>query len=114
MNLQSAKLSKLSHLEFHKKVTEGFVGNIRNMMTQKRGRRSSKNVEDHLNGKLHLIQAHYGKVKMDYAVCSNKEVKGGRREMSFCCDTCPRKLGLHPNKCFAIYYTLKKYCLACS
>jgi hypothetical protein len=52
-------------------VIEGLVGNIRNKMTQKRGRPNSTNVEDHMNGKLQVIQACYGKVKMDYAVCFN-------------------------------------------
>jgi hypothetical protein len=65
---------------------------------------SSTDVEDHLNGKLHLIQAHEGKATKDCAFCSNRKVKGGRRETSLYCDTCPRKPGLHPNKCFAIYY----------
>jgi hypothetical protein len=114
MNLQSAKLSTLSHLEVHKKVIQGLVGNNQNKMTRKRGRPRSTNVEDHLNGKLHLIQAHYGKVTMDCVVCFNREVKGGRREMSFSCDMCSRKPGLHPDKCFAIYHTVKKYRLVCS
>jgi hypothetical protein len=62
MNCQSAKLPALSYQEFHKEVTEGLVGNAQNKMTQKRGRPSSRDVEDYLNGKLRLIQAHDGKV----------------------------------------------------
>jgi hypothetical protein len=34
----------------------------------------------------------------------------GRRKISFYCDPCPRKPGLHPSKCFAICHTVKKYC----
>jgi hypothetical protein len=76
---------------------------------KKRGRLSSTDVEDRLNGKLHLIQARGGKVTKDCAVCSNRKVNGGRRETSFYCDTCPRKPGFHPNKCFAMYHTMNKY-----
>jgi hypothetical protein len=67
-------------------VTEGLVGNVRNKTTQKRGRPSSKDVEDHLNDKLHLIQVNDGKVKKNCAACYNREAKGGRRETSFYCD----------------------------
>jgi hypothetical protein len=35
MNWQSAKLTTLSHLEFHKKVIELLVGNVKKIMTQK-------------------------------------------------------------------------------
>jgi hypothetical protein len=58
-------------------VIEGLAGNVPNKMIQKTGIPSSKDVEDCLNGKLHLIQAHDGKIKKDYAVCSNREVEGG-------------------------------------
>jgi hypothetical protein len=88
-------------------------GNVWNKITQKRGRPSWTYLEDCLNGKLHLIQAHDGNVTYDCAVCSNREVKGGRAETSFYRDMCPRKPGLHFNKCFAIYHTAKKYCLLC-
>jgi hypothetical protein len=114
MNWQSAKLPTLSHLEFHTKVIEGLAGNVRNKMIQKRGRPSSAAVEYCLNGKLHLIQAHDGKVKMHYAVCSNREVKGGRTETTFYCDMCPRKPGLHTNECFVTYHRAMKYRLVCS
>jgi hypothetical protein len=60
-----------------------------NKMTRKRGRPSS--TEDGLNGKLHLIHVHHGKVTKECAVCSNREVNGGRRETLFYCDMCPRK-----------------------
>jgi hypothetical protein len=33
MSQQSANLPTLSHLEFHKKVIEGLVGNVRNKMS---------------------------------------------------------------------------------
>jgi hypothetical protein len=61
-------------------VFEGLVGNIRNKITQKNGTSSSADVEDRLNGKLHLIEAHDGKITKNCAVCSNREVKGSRRE----------------------------------
>jgi hypothetical protein len=67
-------------LEFRKKVIKGSVGNIQNKMTQKRGRPRSTGIEDRLNGRLHPIQNHDGKVKKDCAICFNREVKGGRKE----------------------------------
>jgi hypothetical protein len=89
----------LSQLEFRKKVFKGLAGNLRNKITLKRGKPNSSDVEDRLNGKLHLIQAQDWKAKKDCAIFSNREAKGGRRETSFCCDTCPSRQGLHPNKC---------------
>ncbi|KAJ4440826.1 hypothetical protein ANN_10672 [Periplaneta americana] len=109
LNQNSKNLPALSHLEFRKKIIEGLVGNVRNKMSRKRGRPSTGDTEDRLNGKLHLIRAHERKVTKDCAVCSNRKVKGGRKETSFYCDTCERKPGLHPNKCFALYHTEKKY-----
>jgi hypothetical protein len=53
------------------------IGNIQNKMARKRGRPSSTDVEDRLNGELHLIQVHDGMVTKDCAVCSKREVKGG-------------------------------------
>jgi hypothetical protein len=50
-----------------------------------------------------------GKVTKDCAICFNRNLKGDRRETSFYCDICPRKPGLHPNKCFAMYHAVKKY-----
>jgi hypothetical protein len=55
-------------------------------MTQKIGRSSSTDVEDHLNSKLHPIQAHEGKVTMDSVVWLNREMKAGRKETSLYCD----------------------------
>jgi hypothetical protein len=43
-------------------------------------------------------QAHDGNIKTDCALCSNREVKGARREKSFCCDTCLGMQGPHPKK----------------
>jgi hypothetical protein len=69
-------------------------------MTRERGGPKLTGVKDHLNGKLHLIQAHDGKVTKDCAVCSNREVKGGTRETLFYCDMRPRKPGPHPQQVF--------------
>jgi hypothetical protein len=107
MNHHSANLSSLSYLEVHKKVIEGLLGSIWNKMTQKRGRPSWTDVEDHLKGKLHLIQANDRKETEDFGVCSNRKLKGGRRDTSFYCNTCSRKSRLCPNKCFAIYHAVK-------
>jgi hypothetical protein len=66
-------------MEFRKKVIEVLVENIQNKMTQKRGRRSSIDVEGHVNCKLHLIQTNDGKVTDDCAVYSHRKVKGRRK-----------------------------------
>jgi hypothetical protein len=63
--------------------------------------------KDHLIGKLNPIHAHDGKVTKGYAVCSNRKMKGAKREKSVNCDMCPRKPGLHHNKCFAMCHTVK-------
>ncbi|XP_069697349.1 piggyBac transposable element-derived protein 4-like isoform X1 [Periplaneta americana] len=109
LNQQSKNLPTVSHLEFRKKIIVGLVGNVRNKISRKRGRPSTNDTEDHLNGTLHLIRAHERKVTKDCEVYSNRKVKGGRKETSFYCNTCERKPGLHPNKCFAIYHAEKKY-----
>ena len=45
----------------------------------------------------------------DCAVCSNRKLKGQRRETVYFCETCTRKPGLHPGTCFKNYHTLEKY-----
>jgi hypothetical protein len=32
-----------------------------------------------------------------------------KKQTLFYCDTCPRKPRLHPNNCFALHHTVKKY-----
>jgi hypothetical protein len=76
LSQQSANLPTLSHLEFRKKVIEGLVGNVRNKMSRKRGRPSSTDVEDRLNRKLHLIQAHEG----NKGLCSLLQQKSEGRQ----------------------------------
>jgi hypothetical protein len=77
MNRQSAKLPALSHLDVHEKVIEGLVGNVWNRMTEKKEGPSSTDVEDQLNGKLHLIQAHDGKCSK--GLCSLLQHRSERR-----------------------------------
>jgi hypothetical protein len=59
-------------------VTEELVGNFEKKKTQKRRRPRSTDAEDCLNGKLHLILAHDGKVTKVCAVCSKQ--KSERRQ----------------------------------
>jgi hypothetical protein len=77
-------------------VIEGLAGNMQNKIFQKRRRPNLTDVEDNLNGKLHLLQAHEGKATKDCAVCSNRKVKRGRKEALLYCDMCSRKPALHP------------------
>jgi hypothetical protein len=99
--------------EFRKKVIEVLVGNIKNEMTRKRGRPSWTDVEDRLNGKLHLIQAHDGKLTKDCAVCSNRKWKETEEKYRF---IVTRVQGSQNSTTCAssIYHIVKKYLLECS
>jgi hypothetical protein len=85
------------------------VGDICNREGKKRGRPSTSDQEELLNNKPHFMYANEKSNTKDCAVCSNREVKGGRTETVFYCKTCSRKPGLHPEECFEKYHTLKKY-----
>ena len=65
--------------------------------------------EERLNEKLHFVAHNEGKHK-DLAVCSNRKIQGGRKEMYYFCETCSWKPGLHhPGSCFKRYHTMEKY-----
>jgi hypothetical protein len=58
--------------------------------------------------KVFLVSSNYEPEK-DCTVCSNRKIKGGRRETVFYCNTCTRKPGLHSGECFEKYHSHKKY-----
>lgn len=99
----------VSHLNYRKALIVQLVGDVRNLNVQRRGRPSSGDKEERLNNKPHFIAITEKKSSKDCAVCSDRQVKGGRRETNFFCETCTRKPGLHPGSCFKKYHTEKKY-----
>jgi len=86
---------KFSHKKYRLELMKALVGDVRK--------------EERLNNNPHFIYANEKSNSKDCAVCSNRKVKGRRRETVFYCKTCSRKPGLHPEECFEKYHTLKKY-----
>ena len=88
---------------------EQLVGDFRDGTSSKPGRPSVSDKEERLNGKLHILR-HCEDVKSkDCSVCSNRKIKGGRRQTNYFCDTCNRKPGLHVGDCFERYHTMENY-----
>lgn len=108
MNRVREGLKPLGHLKYRKNLLVQLVGDVRNN-PKKRGRPSTNDEEERLRKIPHFIQSNEKSNSKDCAVCSNRQVKGGRRETVFFCETCTRKPGLHPGECFKKYHTQKKY-----
>jgi hypothetical protein len=68
-----------------------------------RGRPSSNDGAERLDGKEHFIYANSN--SKDCAVCLNSKVKGGRRETVYYCATRSSKPGLNTGDCFELYHT---------
>ena len=78
------------------------IEQIINGFRQERSRASATS----LNGKLHEM----GKGKMrDGVVCSNRQMKGERRQMSQFSDSCSEKPRMHLGDCFSRYHKMKKF-----
>lgn len=102
-------LRVVTHKTFRMALIEQLVGQVRNFNSGKRGRPSTQDTEDRLNGKPHFVMKNESNSTKDCAVCSNRKIKGQRRETAYFCETCPRKPGLHPGVCFKKFHTMKKY-----
>ena len=98
----------LTNLKFRRMLLLDLIGNVRNQ-GKKMGRPSSSDTEERLNGKLHILKHNPEKKKKDCAVCSNRKVRGGRKETVFVCVTCTRKPALCVGDCFEKYHTQKDY-----
>jgi hypothetical protein len=109
-NLSAASNQKpnLSHKTYRQLLVKSLVGDVCNREGKKRGRQSTSDEEERLNRKPHFIYSNEKSNSKDCAVCSNRKMKGGRRETVFYCNTCTRKPGLHPGECFEKYHSLKK------
>ncbi|XP_035219647.1 piggyBac transposable element-derived protein 4-like [Stegodyphus dumicola] len=105
-----SKEKPLTHLKFVKLLVHNLVYNFRRDNTFRTRSLTShieEGSEERLNNKLHIIR--WGPKKKDCAVCSNRKIQGGRREVRTYCDTCTRKPGLHIGDCFEKYHTLQDY-----
>ncbi|CAD1468351.1 unnamed protein product [Heterotrigona itama] len=99
----------MSHCMFVRKLVEQLVGDFRDGASSKLRRPSASDKEERLNGKLHIL-LHCEDVKSeDCFVCSNRKIKGGRRQTNYFCDTCNRKPGLHVVDCLERYHTMESY-----
>lgn len=99
----------MSHLKFVRRLVDQLVGDFRDGAAISRGKPSTSDREERLNGKLHIIRRNEGGRSKDCLVCSNRRVKGGRRESGYHCGTCVRKPGLHIGDCFERYHTIDNY-----
>jgi hypothetical protein len=59
------------------------VGNVRNRNSRKKGRPSSSDLEERLNGKMHFIIQNEKKSTKDCMVCSRRNEKGGKERNHF-------------------------------
>ena len=99
-------LKSVTHKKYRKNLVIQLVGKIRNKNSRKRGRNSDVESIERLSGRHFVAKIPNGRSK-DCAVCSDRRVK--RRETVYQCETCERKPGLHPDKCFKKYHTEKHY-----
>ncbi|XP_053977063.1 piggyBac transposable element-derived protein 4-like [Hylaeus volcanicus] len=107
-SLRTEGKTPMAHLIFLRKLVDQLVGSFRDGCTS-RGRPSTSDKEERLNGKLHILRRNDRGRSRDCLVCSNRRVKGGRRESAYHCDTCSRKPGLHIGDCFEKYHTQENY-----
>lgn len=97
----------MTHFKFVSTLVKQLVKDFREG-SRKFGRPSTIDVEERLKREPHFNMKSENK-KKDCMVCSNRNVKGERRQTHFYCETCTRKPGLHPGVCFKRYHTLKNY-----
>lgn len=105
---EEKKLPAMDHLQYRRKLIEQLVDGCRNR-SRKRGRPSTTDNEERLNGKPHFIAKKPNNSTKDCVVCSKRNIPGGRKETTYFCETCSRHPGCHPGKCFKDYHTKKIY-----
>ena len=101
-------MKPITHLRFIRKLVLSLVGDFR-QRAKKRGRPSTSDVENRLDGKLHILVPHPEKKHNDCMVCSNRKAKGERKTTVYFCETCERHPFLHVGNCFKMYHTVKDY-----
>ncbi|XP_015436661.1 PREDICTED: piggyBac transposable element-derived protein 4-like [Dufourea novaeangliae] len=93
----------LSHRRYVKTLVEQLRGPYRQ---QRQQASTSHSDEIRLNGKLHIMLKG---PKRDCKVCSDRSTPGGRRGVTYYCDTCPEKPRMHLGHCFIKYHTKTNY-----
>ena len=96
----------VTNKKYRKNLVIKLVGNVQNKNSRKRGRNSNAESIERLYGRHFVAKIPNGRTK-DCAVYSDRKVK--RKETVYHCETCERKPGLHPDKCFKKYHTEKHY-----
>jgi len=99
---KNSNSNPMSHINFRKELVLALVRDFRQGGGASiRGRTSTSDNQQRLNGILHVIIPHPEKKKHnDCILCSKRNVPGGRRETTYICETCDRKPGLHVGTCF--------------
>jgi len=99
----------MSHIKFRRELVMALVGDFcEGCGASTRGRTSTSDNQQRLNGMLHMIIPHPEKKHKDCIVCSKRNVPRGRRETTYICETCDRKPGRHVGTCFKRYHTIEK------
>jgi hypothetical protein len=70
----------MSHIKFRRELVMALVGNFRQGGATTRGRTSTSDNQQTLNGMLHVIISHPEKKHKDCIVCSKRIMPGGRRK----------------------------------
>jgi hypothetical protein len=93
----------MSHLKFRRSLVESLVRDVRN--PRKRSHPGSAEREERLNQKPHFLYHFENKKHKDCIVCSNRKIKGARKESYFYCKTCTNHPAMCPGECFERYHT---------
>ncbi|XP_017778000.1 PREDICTED: piggyBac transposable element-derived protein 4-like [Nicrophorus vespilloides] len=96
----------MAHLKFVRRLVDQLVEDFRDGSINKP---STSGTAERLNGLLHLIRRNDEGKSKDCVVCSNRKIKGGRRESLYYCNTCAAKPALHIGDCFEKYHTMYEY-----
>jgi hypothetical protein len=99
----------MSHIKFRRELVTALGGDfLQGGGASTRGRTSTSDNQQRLNGMLHVMIPHPEKKYKDCIVCSKRNVPAARKETTtYICETCDRKPGLHVGMCFKQYQTVK-------
>lgn len=91
-------MQPMSHVKFRRSLVESLVAGVRN--PRNRSRPGSADREERLNKLPHFVYHYEQKKHKDCVVCSNRKVKGGRKEIYYYCKTCSNHPAMCPGECF--------------
>lgn len=101
-------LKPMSHLKFVRHLVDQLVGDFSDG-SQRNTEPSTSNEVHRLIGRLHVIRHDDNGNCRDCVVCSNRKMKGGRKQTRFYCHTCPRKPFMRIGDCLEKYHTLENF-----